>query len=458
MIRKAFLSVVAALLTLHAVFAQTLPPVKLAVISGTVMDDPYPMKRASMPIPGVRVRLWQQLAIVNPLSGAIISNPGQVLIDSTTTAASGTFALTPIAPGSYQVSFDNPAYVSRQIPVYAQSDTSLTVLLVAAGAHGRVAGTVWAACSGFLGMPCVLQPIARCTVTVSTSTLVPIVPVGLNQAISYPIIPVAYTAITDSLGRYAVDSIPLDVNGERVSVSTAVGGYVAQTIDTAVSNGVTTTVDFSLAKTTAGPRDTVYVTPQNPTAADSLHFTLYNANHCCGTIYRGNAVSVADTIIYLSYTYDDSLCPYIACFAAGSTTGFSSEPLAPGRYAIYKVESLYCPPGRMCPLFLLAPERVGSVTVSSAASVSRAPATFAAEKILGISGNSALVNLASGGRAVLRVFDVGGKLLAELHNGPLTAGLHRFAIGRTATASRMIMVSLTVNGKRYVVKTAAMVR
>jgi len=445
--KKFVLMLIAAAVLLPGLAAQTIVPVKQVVISGMVIDQTYPMNR---PIGNVRVRLWEQAVILNsPSTGSSIPVPGQVLLDSTTTAATGTFALKPVSAGTYQVSFDNPSYVSRQISVYTQTDTTLTVFMLAAGAKARVAGTVWAACSsGYLGVPCILRPIPGCTVTVSTSNALSTSPVFLNPVI----------AITDSQGNYAIDSIPIDVNGEGISVSATAAGYTAQTIDTTIRDNVTTTVNFSLAKSAAGPRDTVYVNPLHPTTSDSLHFTLYNASHCCATIYRGNSVSVSDTVIYLSYTYDDTLCPYTDCFAAGSETSFSSKPLTAGTYAIYKVESMYCPPGRACPLYLLAPERVGTVTVGPAASARPFPYGAAPATSLDLAGQGVSVTLAAPGRATLRVYDVSGRLLAELHNGWMSAGAHRFAIGSLRPAAGMFIVSLAVDGKTSLVKTAALAR
>src|SRR5271157_526271 len=227
MMKKFVLMLIAAAVLLPGLAAQTIVPVKQVVISGMVIDQTYPMNR---PIGNVRVRLWEQAVILNsPSTGSSIPVPGQVLLDSTTTAATGTFALKPVSAGTYQVSFDNPSYVSRQISVYTQTDTTLTVFMLAAGAKARVAGTVWAACSsGYLGVPCILRPIPGCTVSVSTSNALSTSPVFLNPVI----------AITDSQGNYAIDSIPIDVNGEGISVSATAAGYTAQTIDTTIRDNV----------------------------------------------------------------------------------------------------------------------------------------------------------------------------------------------------------------------------
>lgn len=447
MIKKSLLMIITVALLSPAVFSQPVPMPRLVVISGTVTDDPFPTKRVPFPIKDVRVRLWQQLAILNsPSASSSIPVPGQILRDSATTSTTGSFAFKPISPGTYQVSFDNPLYVSREISVSAASDTSFTVLLLAAGAHARVAGTVWAACSGFLGMPCILKPIPGCTVTVA-----PTGPVAFSAFITYPIIPVTCVAVTDSQGRYAIDSIPVSVNGERVSVSAVKTGFGPQTVDTVIWNTMTTTVNFSLFKSGIIPPDTVYVTPQQPTSRDSLTFLLFSTGHCCHTVYYNKTVSVNDTMIFLSYRYDDSLCAFPECFIPFSNTTFSSGPIAAGAYAIYKVESYYCPPGRACPLFLLMPTRVGSVTVSPAASVR--PAMGGKALVRGncftVAGSSVSATIARSAWVTLRAYDVRGALISEAFNGRLPAGTRHFNMGAVftkATARGTMLLVLTVDG------------
>ena len=113
-----------------------------------------------------------------------------------------------------------------------------------------------------------------------------------------------------------------------------------------------------------GSRDTVIVTPQKPTFLDSLHFDLYNASHCCCTQYYSKNVSVTDTVITLSYEYNDSLCMLCLCLAAGSRTPFACGPQKAGKYGIYKEESAYCP-GPICPSIAgpIMIKRVGEVIV-----------------------------------------------------------------------------------------------
>lgn len=126
-----------------------------------------------------------------------------------------------------------------------------------------------------------------------------------------------------------------------------------------------------------GSNDTVTVTPQKPTFLDSLHFDLYNASHCCCTQYYSKNVSVSDTTIMLSFQYDDSLCMLCLCLAAGSHTQFASGPQKAGKYGIYKAESMYCPPGQVCPLGPVMIKRVGEVTVYAPTSAVREKSSIA---------------------------------------------------------------------------------
>ena len=112
-----------------------------------------------------------------------------------------------------------------------------------------------------------------------------------------------------------------------------------------------------------GSNDTVTVSPQKPTFLDSLHFDLYNASRCCCTRYYSKNVSVTDTTIMLSFQYDDSLCMLCDCLVAGNHTQFACGSQKAGKYGIYKAESMYCPPGTVCPLGPVMIKRVGEVTV-----------------------------------------------------------------------------------------------
>jgi len=113
-----------------------------------------------------------------------------------------------------------------------------------------------------------------------------------------------------------------------------------------------------------GTKDTVFVTPLKPTFLDSLYFDLYNAEHCCCTQYYSKNVTVSDTLIILSYKSDDQQCMLCNCILAGSHTDFKCGPQKAGKYAIYKSETPYCPPGQICPALIIF-KKVGEIIVTA---------------------------------------------------------------------------------------------
>jgi hypothetical protein len=258
-----------------------------------------------------------------------------------------------------------------------------------------------------------------------------------------PIIFDSYKAVTDASGHYLVDSIPLTQNGERVYVTAAKTGYTSQSVDTTVWNMMTTTVDFTITSASGGSRDTVYVTPAQPTIKDSIDFRLFNINHDCCTVYRGNSVSVADTAIYLSYTYDASMV--CQCLVAGSWTEFTCAPLAAGKYGIYKAESPYCP-GPICPAIKIAPVRVGEVTVVRASNSNPVNRIAMSSSRAGIRITDGMISatVSSAGKAMLKVFDVRGALVTTLFDGWMAAGTRSFALDRKYTGA--LVIKLSVDG------------
>jgi hypothetical protein len=110
--------------------------------------------------------------------------------------------------------------------------------------------------------------------------------------------------------------------------------------------------------------DSVWTEPAEPTTADSVVFHLFNENLCCCTQYHNVSLSVVDTTIMLGFEADARRCSVCYCIVAGSWVEFTSAPLAAGTYGVYKAQSMYCPPGEDCPAVVIAPERVGELTVT----------------------------------------------------------------------------------------------
>ena len=208
-------------------------------------------------------------------------------------------------------------------------------------------------------------------------------------------------------------------------------------------------------------KDTVFVTPAKPTTRDSLQFSLRNFEHCCATKYLDKTVSVSNDTIILSYGYNDSLCPYVDCLLGWSETDFSCPPIKAGRYAIYKIKTMYCLPVP-CPGPISPPIFVGTVTVTTPSAISGTDVGPAAVRNeLAVAGTSVMATFAKSGPAAIRVFDVRGALLGDVYSGWMPAGTESFSLGPVfakAHARGTVFVRLTCGGTSATAKTVALGR
>jgi hypothetical protein len=210
---------------------------------------------------------------------------------------------------------------------------------------------------------------------------------------------------------------------------------------------------FSVTAALQALKDTVYVTPPNPTAKDSLHFDLFNANLDCCTQYYNKNVSVSDTTIVLSFEYVTN--PACACLVAGSHTAFACGPQKVGRYAIYKEQGIYCatPP---CPLVPgpIQLVRVGQVVVGGTAVAG--PSAFASAPGNGLDlrqekGSVQMKYfLSKAARMQVTVYNAAGKAAGQLFNGQISSGAHCFSW--TATSRGLYFMTVEVNGVQAAVR------
>jgi hypothetical protein len=110
--------------------------------------------------------------------------------------------------------------------------------------------------------------------------------------------------------------------------------------------------------------DSVYTTPAKPTTKDSITYNFYDSDACCCAQFVNPTVSVSDTIVYLSFSVNTAPCQLCKCSAAGAWNAFKGGPFKAGKYAIYREQSFYCPPGSLCPAIVLLPVRIGQVVVA----------------------------------------------------------------------------------------------
>jgi hypothetical protein len=424
-------------------------------IKGTVMDDPYPMKRMSRPVEGVKVQLLtSQVYILTDQSKSIAPITGY-LLDSAVTNAQGAFNFGSVPAGNYQLKFVHPDFTSKQISLSTSRDTSLSVALLAKGAKATVAGTVNTPCSVY--MNCLMQPVEGCTVTVikSVATLDNPIPytelfTDLRAIIAPPTEIELGKVITNASGQYKFDSIPLTTNGERIYITTGKTGFIGQTVDTTIFNSTTTTVNFSLDSAKQDPKGSVTVFPQNPTTRDSLQFTLKMTEHCCATKFEKKKVSFDDTAIYLSFTYTDSMCAYVDCITGWSQTVFSSKAQKPGTFSIYRVETPYCPPDRACAL-LISQVYMGTITIGTPLAINSAVTgnDFDRSPIFLTSGSNATITLTKNSRVNVRAFDLTGALVANLLDGYRSAGTYQVNLNDrlpNSVAKGTLLLQISIDG------------
>lgn len=446
--KKLLLAIFAMYLMFSESHAQTGFPTVQVSIKGTIMDDPFPMKRMSLPIEGVKVRLstppvytiMDQSESPNPITG--------YLFDSAVTNAQGSFKFESVPAGNYQLTLDHHDFISKQISFITSRDTSFSIALLAKGAKASVAGTVNTPCPIYVN--CLVQPpVEGCTVTVS-KTVTPI-PIAQTQAvIALPTEIVIAKVTTNAAGKYRFDSIPITTNGERIYITTSKTGFIGQTIDTVIFNATTTNINFSLDTTKQDLRDSITVLPQNPTTRDSLQFTLRMTDHCCATKFNNKIVTVTDTAIYLSFAYEDSMCAYVNCLTGWSQTAFSSKPLNAGKYSIYKVESPYCPPGRFCAL-MISQVYMGAITISTPLAINPAVTEndFNRSPVFLTKGSNTQLILKEGAQINIRAFDLTGALVANVLDGYRPAGTYQLSLSDKllkSVAKGTLLLQVSIDG------------
>ncbi len=206
-------------------------PVPVLTIDGTVYEDVGPLDMVRL-VPGATVYLQVPMEI-----GPILDSGGSIAllyefpyltIDSVTSDGSGRYAFSGLAPGAYRLGFSHEAYQYKQVSLTLQADTTVNVWLLPKGAVGGVSGVVTEKCPD--GWVCLWNPpVAGCTVEVQIAMYICMY-AGLDKSAA-PIVPAPQTlrAVTDSLGRYRIDSVPIyesyPCQGYSYSVKATKAGY-----------------------------------------------------------------------------------------------------------------------------------------------------------------------------------------------------------------------------------------
>ena len=206
---------------------------------------------------------------------------------------------------------------------------------------------------------------------------------------------------------------------------------------------ITAAVSSSAAAIVTPLYDSVTVTPTSPTTKDSLDFSLFAANLGCGGTVHNDTVTVADTCIYLSFSYED--CPACDCVSIGRWIPFHSKPLAARTYGIYKAQSIYCAPGTPCPMIAIMPEHVGQVTVHPTTAVFAGPAATSHGATVSFERSSKLLilSLPATQRVSLELYGLDGKEISTvLDNKELAAGFHALSLNKFTNARGCLIARL----------------
>jgi len=202
-------------------------------LTGTVFDDPFPLKRASMPVENAVVYLSMYNADQKGRFETVEQIIAAGLLDSTITGQQGTYQFEKLSTATYIVSVKHPDFRSSPQMVYVAKDTTAYFLLISSNAAAEVVGHVQlrkADGAGFVPVPaCTVSLRKAITTQITLDDLVPPKP---------PI-----KIVTDSNGYFSVADIPITKNGEAWTTSATWQG-TSQSVDVDCYNMSTDTADI----------------------------------------------------------------------------------------------------------------------------------------------------------------------------------------------------------------------
>jgi hypothetical protein len=209
-------------------------------VSGTVVNDVGNTRMMAMPQDSVMVRILPDYSIYLDAL-APIPFPGSGYSDSMLTDGQGEFAFTSVPVGMYRVSFEKKGFITQMLTLSVTQDTALFVKLIPEGVLANIHGTVASACSNGPDTLCLQPaPMPGCTVWAMLACDSWIMPYAMDA----PILCERLLAVTDAQGHYEFDSLPITRSGEWANVSVYVQGFTGQSVDTSISYGFPTSVEF----------------------------------------------------------------------------------------------------------------------------------------------------------------------------------------------------------------------
>ncbi|MBN1760855.1 MAG: hypothetical protein JW863_21185 [Chitinispirillaceae bacterium] len=207
-------------------------------MKGTVTDDPFPLKRASMPVENAVVYLssldLNQRGVFETVEQIIAAG----LRDSSVTDEQGTYRFDYVSAGTHIVSIVHPQYRMSPVMVSVGSDTTVNFTVISSEASAAVVGYVELNKADNAG----IVPVEGCTVSVRKNLSSG--SIGVENLVP-PKPPIQ--VVTDGDGYFTVENIPITANGESWSVSASYRSpSLSYSLSKAVvlSNMVSDTADF----------------------------------------------------------------------------------------------------------------------------------------------------------------------------------------------------------------------
>ena len=421
-------------------------------ISGTVMYDPFPAEVKPVPLENIKIR-------IEPIPGVVPFSDGDpepnllptivLKTDSTFSDSEGKFYLSAFS-ANYQILVAGDSYRDRQFALNLITDTCMTIDLVNTTSKATLKGKVYSGCHEEQ-TACSREPLAGCTVTVFQDDIKVYPITGKYSFGNEPLI-----AITDEQGKYSIDSIPVTVNGEMVTV-TANKSDLHQTGKIAIWNMVESELDFDLFKS---PSDSLVVEPSVPKENDSILFRVFEPSHCCCAQYKDKSVSVKNDSVILVYHYDSSMCKECNCAGSGVSVELKSGPLNAGIYSVFKEVYVSCLSGSVCLPLAVEPQLIGSVTIEPFTPVIRNSDDRNRNEmnLLKVKGTSFSVNLKVKSHLSVRTLNLQGVLQEEIVNRSLPAGVHSFCIDKRKYAGKAVIMEVMIDGVSKNVKMITLVK
>ncbi|MBN1578915.1 MAG: hypothetical protein JW913_20305 [Chitinispirillaceae bacterium] len=207
-------------------------------IKGTVHDDPYPMKRASMWVPKAKIYLTSTaIPLTVAESSADLIVAPVFLRDSTVTDTNGNYSFKNIEAGYYTLTCTHPDYRTVSLSAFVRKDTVINFTLIPADAYATVTGQV-TLMKADAAKP---VPVEGCTVIVEKPQMG-----SIASSTSSATGIVSLRAITGADGRYTIGKIPITANGEVWDVYAFYSGRIIIK-HVALYNMRTDTVDFTFS-------------------------------------------------------------------------------------------------------------------------------------------------------------------------------------------------------------------